>query len=230
MSDGLTFPIGPTDGETISYSFSHTGGEANNNEVTRTWSWNSSRKAWVSNYAGNFSNNNGGVGGIGFQGFQGFQGNTGSISNIIVNNTQYENIQSLQFFSDHSITHSSSNNILTITFGSELGSIFGSELGSISGNSKEPNVAKWEYTVYSADFDGSSLLVGPPSVTAKNLLEFQNTSTTAYGISVTGDQGITLSGFTGFAVTPVPNGTLVKLIYKGGNYFFSAPNPIDGVC
>ena len=67
-------------------------------------------------------------------------------------------------------------------------------------------------------------------MTAKNLLEFQNTSTTAYGISVTGDQGITLSGFTGFAVMPVPNGTLVELIYKGGNYFFSAPNPIDGVC
>lgn len=111
-----------------------------------------------------------------------------------------------------------------------LASGAGSELGSVSGNSKESGVARWEYTVYSADFNGSSWVVSSPSVTATNLLEVQNTGTTAYGISVTGDQGITLSGFTGFAVMPVPNGTLVELIYKGGNYFFSAPNPIDGIC
>lgn len=46
---GLTFPTNPTDGQTISFTFTHTGGDANNAQVTKTWSWNSDRGAWVSN-------------------------------------------------------------------------------------------------------------------------------------------------------------------------------------
>ena len=49
MSEGLTFPQNPSDGQTISFSFQHTGGDANNAVVTKTWSWNASRNAWVSN-------------------------------------------------------------------------------------------------------------------------------------------------------------------------------------
>lgn len=49
MSEGLTFPSSPSDGQTISFSFQHTGGDANNAVVTKTWSWNASRNAWVSN-------------------------------------------------------------------------------------------------------------------------------------------------------------------------------------
>lgn len=46
---GLTFPQNPQGGQTISFSFQHTGGDANNAVVTKTWSQNESRSAWVSN-------------------------------------------------------------------------------------------------------------------------------------------------------------------------------------
>lgn len=212
MSEGLTFPQNPQDGETVSFQFTHTGGEANSSVVVKSWSWNESRQSWVANYANGSGIIGGGVGS---------QGPTGTIGNIVVGETTYQDVQTLNFYSDHSITHSYDNNTLNITFGSEL--------GSISGNTKENGVARWEYIVYSADFDGS-WIVSSPSVTAMNLLEINNTTSNAYGTSLTGSEGVTLSGFTGFSVNPVPNGTIVELIYKNGNYFFSAPNPIDGVC
>ena len=49
MSEGLTFPQEPNDGKTLTHSFQHTGGEAGNNVISRTWSWNESRNAWVTN-------------------------------------------------------------------------------------------------------------------------------------------------------------------------------------
>jgi hypothetical protein len=223
---GLTFPKNPSDGQTASWTFT----DDNNVVIKRLWTFDSGTSSWSSTPA-NLASGSGGIGSQGptgpagsngSNGSDGATGATGTIGSIFVNNVEYTDVQTLKFFSDHSITHSSSSNILTITFGSEM--------GSISGNSKESGIARWDYTVYSADFNGSSWVVSSPSVTATNLLEVQNTGTTAYGISVTGDQGITLSGFTGFAVMPVPNGTLVELIYKGGNFFFSAPNPIDGIC
>lgn len=213
---GLTFPKNPSDGQTASWTFT----DDNNVVIKRLWTFDAGTSSWSATPA-NLSSGSGGIGSQGPTGVDGATGATGTIGSIFVNNIEYTDVQTLKFFSDHSITHSSSSNVLTITFGSEL--------GSVSGNSKESGVAKWEYTVYSADFNGS-WVISSPSVTATNLLEVQNTGTTAYGISVTGDQGITLSGFTGFAIMPVPNGTLVELIYKGGNYFFSAPNPIDGIC
>jgi hypothetical protein len=45
----LEFPQGPTDGQTITWSFEHTGGSAENNIMTRVWSWNDFRSAWISN-------------------------------------------------------------------------------------------------------------------------------------------------------------------------------------
>jgi len=50
-NEGLTFEAQPDDGETFTYSFQHTGGEANSNVINRTWSWNEHRNAWVSNYS-----------------------------------------------------------------------------------------------------------------------------------------------------------------------------------
>lgn len=201
---GLTFPQNPQDGQTISFSFQHTGGSANDAVITKTWSWNASRNAWVSNY----SNTQGGGGGGGV-GYQGFQGPAGSGEGL--GSQGFQGLQGFQGFQG--------------VPGSSI-----AELGSISGNSKETGFARWEYTVFSADFNGSNWVITSPSVTANNLLEIQNTGTTAYGISVTGNEGITLSGFTGFEFKPVPNGTIVELIQKGGSYFFSAPNPIDGIC
>jgi hypothetical protein len=211
---GLTFPKNPSDGQTASWSFT----DSNGVTITRVWTFDDGVSSWVSTP----SNLASGSGGIGTQGPTGPAGTTGTIGSIFINNTEYTDIEALKFFSDHSITHSSSDNTLTITFGSEF--------GSISGNSKTSGIARWDYTVYNADFNGSGWDISSPSVTAYNLLEYQNTGTTAYGISVTGDQGITLTGFTGFAIMPVPNGTIVELSYKGGKYFFSAPNPIDGIC
>ena len=162
------------------------------------------------------------TGPTGFQGFQGTTGPTGIIGSIFINNDEYTNQESIKFFSDHSITYSSASNILTITFGSEL--------GTISGNAKDSGIAKWTYTVFNTSFDGSSWITGNSSVNGYNLLEVNNTSTTAYATSVIGSEGITLAGFTGFAVQPVPNGTKVELIYQSGTYFFSAPNPVTGEC
>ena len=218
---GLTFPKNPSDGQTASWSFT----DFNEVTITRVWTFDAGVSSWVATPSNLAS---GGGGGIGTQGptgpagTNGTDGATGTIGSIFVNNTEYTDIEALKFFSDHSITHSSSDNTLTITFGSEF--------GSLSGNSKTSGIARWDYVVYNADFNGSGWNISSPSVTAYNLLEIQNTGTTAYGISVTGDQGLTLTGFTGFAIMPVPNGTIVELSYKRGKYFFSAPNPIDGIC
>lgn len=164
MSLGLTFPQNPIDGQTISFSFTHTGGDAGNSVVTRTWSWDQGRGVWISN-----------------------------TSKTSTSNAQFE-------------------------------------LGTVSGNTKENGVARWEYSVFDTNFNGANFVVSGSFVNAKNLLEVMNTSTTAYGISVTGSHGITLAGFTGFSFKPVPNGTIVEMKYKNGGYFFSAPNPIDGAC
>lgn len=223
---GLTFPKNPSDGQTASWSFINDNGV----EVKRLWTYDTESTSWIATPA-NLASGSGGIGSQGptgpagtngTNGTNGATGATGTVGSIFVNGVEYTDIESLKFFSDHSITHSSSDNTLTITFGSEF--------GSISGNSKTSGIARWDYTVYNTDFNGSGWDVSSPSVTAYNLLEYQNTGTTAYGISVTGDQGITLTGFTGFAIMPVPNGTIVELSYKGGKYFFSAPNPIDGIC
>lgn len=52
MSEGLTFPQSPSDGETISFSFQHTGGDANNAVTTKAWSWDGRYNAWISNSSG----------------------------------------------------------------------------------------------------------------------------------------------------------------------------------
>ena len=213
---GLTFPKNPSDGQTASWSFTNDNGIV----VNRSWTFDAGTSSWSSTPANLVGF--GGGGSIGPQGPTGSQGSTGVLGSIFVNGVEYVNVESLKFFYSDSITHSSSDNILSITFGTEF--------GSISGNEQTSGIAKWDYTVYNTTFDGSEWITSSPSITAYNLLEIQNTSTSAYGISVTGDQGLTLSGFTGFAVMPVPNGTIVELSYRGGKYFFSAPNIINGSC
>lgn len=216
---GLTFPKNPSDGQTASWSFTNDNGIV----VNRSWTFDAGTSSWSSTPANLVGFGGGGsIGSQGPTGPQGSQGPTGVLGSIFVNGVEYANMESLKFFYSDSITHSSFDNTLTITFGSEF--------GSISGNSKTSGIAKWDYTVYNATFDGSEWNISSPSITAYNLLEVRNTGTTAYGISVTGDQGLTLSGFTGFSVMPVPNGTIVELSYRGGKYFFSAPNIINGSC
>lgn len=73
MPQGLTFPQNPTDGQTITFQFTHTGGDAENNVLTRTWSWDARRGAWV----GNSSNASGAGGAPGAQGPEGPEGSEG---------------------------------------------------------------------------------------------------------------------------------------------------------
>lgn len=103
-------------------------------------------------------------------------------------------------------------------------------LGQISGNSKISGIARWNYTTFPVSYSAGSFIKSMPSLTTQNFLEVSNTGNIAYGIPVTGNDGITLDGFSNFSFKPVPNGTVVELTYISGSYFFSAPNPIDGSC
>jgi hypothetical protein len=108
-------------------------------------------------------------------------------------------------------------------------------------------LARWSYDFEQVRWDTSA---SPPTVytvpngltqasvngqdrKAWNTLEAANTSSSAYGIAVTG--GINLVSTAGFTVRAVPTGALVEMMAvrdKDGKfvYQFSAPNPIDGTC
>ena len=102
--------------------------------------------------------------------------------------------------------------------------------GKISSSVKGAN-AIWTYTV-------AIWAAGGPtgsSVTAYNLLEKNNTATVAYGYTVSGAGNNRITG-TSFFVNAVPNGTDVRMeytdtyAYPAKEYWFSAPNLIDGAC
>lgn len=167
MSEGLTFPANPYDGQTITQTFTHTGGDAGNRVMVRRWSWNESRGVWVTN--------------------------TGLLTDFVE------------------------------TF-----------IGIVSGNSRSDlTVAKWDYFVFPADYNGSSdkwEANGQSRVTAQNLYEMTNTNDLIYGSDATGAAGLTFENFSGFGVTPVPDNLPVEVYTISSNYFFSAPNPINGDC
>ena len=90
-------------------------------------------------------------------------------------------------------------------------------------------IALWQYTVtiYTAGSAGSD-------VTAYNLLEKENTSTSAYGITVTGGDRIGGTA-TNYYVRSVPVNAWVRMeltsdVSGTSTYWFSAPNPITGTC
>lgn len=91
-------------------------------------------------------------------------------------------------------------------------------------------IAKWSYTVtpYVAGVAGAS-------VTAYNLLEKENTATSAYGYTVT--SGTLRIASTNYYVRPVPDtpNTWVRMELTNNvdgvsKYWFSAPNIISGTC
>lgn len=103
--------------------------------------------------------------------------------------------------------------------------------GQITASTKTAGLAHWTYDV-------TPYISGSPqsSVQAYNLLEENNTTTVAYGYNVTtASAGVNVSG-TGFNVYPVPNGTWVAMeltdFMASGvyDYWFSAPNYINGTC
>lgn len=91
--------------------------------------------------------------------------------------------------------------------------------------------AQWTYTValYAAG------VATGVSVTAYNLLEFSNNNATAYGYSITGAGYDKVFG-TSYYIRSVPVGAAVRMEQTGAmtgtpsDYWFSAPNRIDGGC
>jgi hypothetical protein len=103
--------------------------------------------------------------------------------------------------------------------------------GRISSSVKNPTRAIWTYTV-------ALLFPGSGNVTAYNLLEENNGSTVAYGYTLDTSVADRDKIFgTNYKIYGVPNGTLVRMeltnsMTGGGatEYWFSAPNFIDGGC
>lgn len=101
--------------------------------------------------------------------------------------------------------------------------------GTITAATKDATTAKWTYTVQpyvAGNISGAT-------VTAYNLLERINASNKAYGYTVTGN-GDRISG-TNYFVKAVPEGTWVRMEYTNDvsgtyQYWFNAPNVIDGSC
>jgi hypothetical protein len=101
--------------------------------------------------------------------------------------------------------------------------------GQITAASKG-TYASWTYTVQKYVGGASS---GAP-FTAKNLVEFNNGATLAYGYSITGAGYDKIVG-TSYYIKSVPVGTWVRMEYTnalpgGYQYWFEAPNRIDGGC
>lgn len=98
--------------------------------------------------------------------------------------------------------------------------------GEITGASRiTTGVAKWSYSV---------TLYGGSSVTAYNLYERGNTTTSAYGYTISPASSDRISS-TNYSISPVPNGVWVSLEQTSGvtgttSYWFGAPNVISGTC
>ena len=126
-----------------------------------------------------------------------------------------------------------SGGVATVNYQDTGGSGGGSVLvyGRISSSTKNATLAIWTYTV-------SLLYPGAGNVTAYNLLEENNSSTVAYGYTL--DTTVAARDkilSTNYRIYGVPNGTLVRMeltnsMTAGGatQYWFSAPNFIDGGC
>jgi len=123
-------------------------------------------------------------------------------------------------------------NIVVVDYQDTGGAGGGSTLvyGKITSSTKGAN-AVWTYQVNIWSAGGAT----GTTVTAYNLLEKNNTGTVAYGYGVSGAGATQITG-TSFYVYPVPNGTDVRMeytdvyAYPTKEYWFSAPNLIDGAC
>lgn len=143
----------------------------------------------------------------------------------------YTNIDTVRFTGTGlvSVTEDAGTAIVNYAAGGGTG---GSTLvyGQITAAQKDPSLAKWTYTVQPYD---NGLVSGSP-VTAFNLLERGNSSTSAYGYTVQTGTGDRVTG-TNFFVKSVPVNAWVCMEYTeqvtgSTTYWFSAPNRIDGSC
>jgi hypothetical protein len=103
------------------------------------------------------------------------------------------------------------------------------EYGQIT-NASKGTYANWTYTVQRYV---SGVATGS-AVTAFNMVEIDNDSTTAYGYSITGATYDKING-TSYYIRSVPVGTWVRMEYTdaipgGFQYWFNAANRVDGGC
>lgn len=120
-----------------------------------------------------------------------------------------------------------------VTFDATGGTGSTLKYGKITSTSQpSATVAIWEYNI-------TEYAAGVPTATtytARNLLEWNNSSTFAYGYAIVSGSGNRLSTVpaSSFYLSPVPVGTMVQLentsAVSPGGYWFSAPNPITGGC
>lgn len=126
--------------------------------------------------------------------------------------------------------------VATVTYDSAGGGGGGTttlKYGVITGVSQpSATVAYWNYTI--AEY--SAGVANGVTYTANNLLEWNNSSSSAYGYAIATGSGNRLSTTpaSNFYLSPVPVGTMVRLentsAVSPGGYWFSAPNPITGGC
>lgn len=144
-----------------------------------------------------------------------------TVSKIDAPATSFSGISTVQFTGAPSISVTNpSAGVALVTLKSTI------LYGQISGAVKQAT-AIWHYTV--------TLTSGGGSVTAFNLLEKENDTTSAYGYSVQATGGSTLLTGTNFFIKQVPINTWVRLERTAEvtgvlSFWFSAPNMIDGGC
>lgn len=144
-----------------------------------------------------------------------------TVSKIDVPATSFSGISTVQFTGAPSISVTSpSAGVALVTLKSTI--LYGQISGAV-----QQATAIWHYTV--------TLASGGGSVTAFNLLEKENNTTSAYGYAVQSTGGFTLLTGTNFFIKQVPLNTWVRLeqtteVTGTLSYWFSAPNMIDGGC
>lgn len=142
-------------------------------------------------------------------------------------------VSQINFTGTGLVSVTESGGIATVNYQDTGGGGGGSVLvyGRISSSVKNATRAIWTYTV-------TLLFPGSGNVTAYNLLEENNGATVAYGYTL--DTSVAARDKilgTNYKIYGVPNGTLVRMeltnsMTGGGatEYWFSAPNFIDGGC
>jgi hypothetical protein len=126
-----------------------------------------------------------------------------------------------------------SGGIATVNYQDTGGGPGGStlEYGQVTAATRSAGaVTIWTYTVLRY-----VLGISTSAVTARNLLEVNNTTTASYGYSVVASGNYDRITGTNYFIKSVPVGTWVQMeqtsaLPGGSAYWFTAPNRIDGAC
>ena len=228
LSRDFTTPFGGNIQQPGSWSTSNFYTNNNFNQYTNNSFTNNATNNTINNYYNCDNCGGSGPGGSG--------GGTISVVDSLTSTT-YSNISTLNFsgsaFASAIETPPSSGTVIVTnndTGGGGGGSTL--EYGEIVGSAKiVATEARWAYQV---EIWNNGNPTGT-TVTAYNTLERGNISTLAYGYTVNAADGQSIPG-TVYKVQPIPTGAFVVMedtdafSLAGTDYWFSAPNRIDGTC